>query len=272
MTSVGKALLEASNRRQSTAGPSSSKTNRIDQYSSERQNDPSHKTQNYNEQSMPSFGDTNTKHRWEDQQEHSFRATGQSESPINIQDRTAQGAVRPTNATDDNLFQYSATNDRLHEEEGYQSGKNQARREDVNIHEYMQEQDAGFRNGYSRNDSEVYQKIQSDIMFSKERPELSEMKVGAFETANRLLNSKIIGHLSHHQGKVEQIADISKRVPGSTLAYSRATEDKSYPRNRQTISESRNEQNNPRSRDQQSSQTRGRAWESYQNNGSGLQK
>jgi hypothetical protein len=191
---------------------------------------------------------------------------------MKIQDRTEKAGVRGTNGTDENLFQYSATNDRLHED-GYRGSERfGAGRENQEFHEYMHDQGHVVGNGYSRNQAEVGQKIQSDIMFSKERPDFSEKRTSAFDTANKLLNSKIIGHLSHHQGKVEQMTDISKRVPDSTVAYSRATGEKPYQRARENSSFIRKDNSVLERRDYNRSNSRNKGWESYHNNGSALQK
>lgn len=177
-----------------------------------------------------------------------------------------------TNGTDENLFQYSATNDRLHEDGLYGSAKHSQGRENIEFHEYMKENGQGSRYGYYDSRNETTEKLKSDIMFSKERPDLSGMRESAFDTASRLLNSKIIGHLTHHQGKVEQMTDISKRVPGSTLAQSRATEEKPYQRPKQTSSFSKKDHRSSPAREDLRSYSRSKAWESYQNHGSAQQK
>lgn len=136
---------------------------------------------------------------------------------------------RKTTGTEENLFQYSATNDRLQDREGvnsyedYESHRygDYGRHEEVDIHEYMGSmQDRGNR----FEEAEVYNKIRSDILYSKDRGEVSDTRASAFETANRLLNSKIIGHLTHHQTKVEQMVDVSQRVPASRAVPSKHSE------------------------------------------------
>lgn len=199
-----------------------------------------------NDHLSASFG--NTQGQFNDRDEHSFKGnenlkvsddysrqqgnTGQylgyrnSKEGERYQDhsrRTGSGQ-RGTNETDENLFQYSATNDRLQEDDRMASYD----REDTHeLHDYMSSQQRENRRNF---DSEVYNKLKSDIIYSKERPDVGESRASAFETANKLLKSKIIGHLTHHQGKVEQIADISKRVPDSTMAYSRGTEQRTLHR------------------------------------------
>jgi hypothetical protein len=229
-------------------------------------------TRHQNERPKVNFGKTNDQHKWEDHQEHSFRGTGSRDEEVKIQDNAHHGATRKTGETDENLFEYSATNDRLHEEDFYGSRRNDLRQEDIDIHEYMHDQRTGHRSGFHKQESEGIKKLQSDIVFSKERPDTAASRPCAYDTASRLLSSKIIGHLTHHQGKVEQITEVSKRVPGSTLAHSRAAEEKPYQRQRQNESPPKRDSGEFRNRDQGVSYSRTRDWEGQQQHGSALQK
>jgi hypothetical protein len=200
-----------------------------------------------------------SKYQGHDEQGQSIRNTRQEDRyQENI--RRTDSHQRETNGTDENLFQYSATNDRLHEDDRMNSYD---REDGYDIQEYMSSQQGRSGQSYQR---EVYNKIRSDIMYSKERNDVVDSRISAFETANKLLKSKIIGHLTHHQGKVEQIPDISKRVPQSTLAQSRAVDDRTLYRPPENTS-----QQAARGRGEPL-KSRSRGWESQQPQYGGFQK
>jgi hypothetical protein len=121
--------------------------------------------------------------------------------------------------TDDRLFQYTATNDRLPHLSGpslQNSIRNNQRGETgpeggaLNFFQEDQRQETAQK--YSG------QKQQSDINYSKEGKRNHGAEVNAYEIANKLLGSKIINHLSHHQSKVEQISSESFKNDSSQKA------------------------------------------------------
>lgn len=124
--------------------------------------------------------------------------------------------------TDDRLFQYTATNDRLPHLSGpslQNSIRNNQRGEGVEKEDtlpfYQEDQRAPKLNQYSS------QKMQSDINYSKESKKTKDQEVNAYEIAHKLLGSKIINHLSHHQSKVEQISSESLQNYSSGKAASK---------------------------------------------------
>jgi len=117
--------------------------------------------------------------------------------------------------SEEKLFQYSATNDRQGEgpDSNVRSTFNNRDGSSDNIHEFM-------RAERQRTEAPPV-KQRTEIFYSKEKPVLESDKVGAYEVANKLLSSKIIGHLTHHQSKVEQIPEPEQRQEGRQAASTR---------------------------------------------------
>ena len=125
--------------------------------------------------------------------------------------------------SEEKLFQYSATNERPNDRgDPMDSNVRSSFQDQLDIHDYMRAE---------REQREVpAQKIRSDIFYSKEKPNLHYDGPGAYEAANKLLSSKIIGHLTHHQVKVEQMPEMDRREESRQYASTRPAVPPQIPR------------------------------------------
>ena len=116
--------------------------------------------------------------------------------------------TRISEATDDKLFQYSATYDRGNQDANLDSNPHLDfyRRSSP-----LSPEDLFGVNGESN--GQASNNRQSDIFYSKEPPSTTSKKEGvnAYDAATKLLNSKIISHLTHHQSKVSQMSSSSAK-------------------------------------------------------------